>query len=90
MLSPACKGGKWKGSVGDGCKQIMDDIGVSGRAYQLGKSKLFIKNPVHVFRLEEERDEMLEKVVIPIQRGWRAYRASQELPNKCKVRALLQ
>lgn len=85
LLSPACKGGKWKGTTGDGCKQIMDDIGVSGRAYQLGKTKLFIKNPVHVFRLEEERDEMLEKVVVPIQRAWRAYRASQELPNKCKA-----
>ena len=28
---------------------------------------------------------MLEKVVVPIQRAWRAYRASQELPNKCKA-----
>lgn len=31
LLSPACKGGKWKGTTGDGCKQIMDDIGVSGQ-----------------------------------------------------------
>ena len=23
MLSPACKGGKWKGGAGEGCKQIM-------------------------------------------------------------------
>ena len=40
LLSPACTGGKWRGSARDGAKQIMDDIGIQGRSYQLGKTKV--------------------------------------------------
>eukprot|EP00039_Didymoeca_costata_P012699 m.184053 g.184053 ORF g.184053 m.184053 type:complete len:928 (+) comp15556_c0_seq2:1512-4295(+) len=85
LLSPKCYGGKWRGSEQEGCKQIMNDMGIQTRSYQMGKTKLFIKNPIHVFKLEEERDEMLEKIVVPIQRAWRGHKAHQEIPDKAKA-----
>ena len=38
-----------------------------GLRVQLGKTKVFIKNPNTVFKLEEERDEKLEGVARVIQ-----------------------
>ena len=84
MLSPKTTGGKWTGSEQDGCAEIMTAIAVNARLYQLGKTKIFIKNPIHVFLLEESRDDMLDKAVIPIQRAWRAYKARQEVPDRAK------
>jgi len=81
LLSPATKGGAWKGAVRDGCQQIMRDVGIQDRAYQLGKTKLFIKNPNNVFRLEEERDEALDRIVVPIQRAFRQYQARKQVPD---------
>jgi hypothetical protein len=47
----------------DGVKQVMDSMNISSDAYQLGKTKIFIKNPTTVFALEEYRDERLEDIV---------------------------
>eukprot|EP00041_Stephanoeca_diplocostata_P013106 m.226164 g.226164 ORF g.226164 m.226164 type:complete len:119 (+) comp19219_c0_seq20:3146-3502(+) len=48
---------------------------------QLGSSKIFIKNPIDCFSLEEQRDDMLDRVVIPIQRGWRAFKVCTSFPR---------
>ena len=81
LLSKACIAGKWKDDDKSGCKRIMDDIRINPAGYQMGKTKLFIKTPQDVFRLEEERDEALDKIVVPIQRGFRKHRAQMLVPN---------
>ena len=62
----------WSGSAKDGTIEVLNALAIQGSSYQLGKTKLFIKHPKNVFRLEEERDDMLDKVVLSIQMAWRA------------------
>jgi len=49
----------WEGSEKDGAVEVMNSLAINPKSYQLGKTKLFIKSPKDVFRLEEERDEMM-------------------------------
>ena len=49
----------WEGSHKDGAVEVMTALAINAKSYQLGKTKLFIKSPKDVFRLEEERDEMM-------------------------------
>ena len=64
---------KWDGTPRDGVVKIFEALGIGGAAYQLGKTKVFIKNPAPVFRLEEERDEKMEEVATRLQLSWRGY-----------------
>jgi len=63
----------WEGSEKDGAVEVMNSLAINPKSYQLGKTKLFIKSPKDVFRLEEERDEMMDKIANKLQRGWRSY-----------------
>eukprot|EP00047_Mylnosiga_fluctuans_P022165 m.114333 g.114333 ORF g.114333 m.114333 type:complete len:972 (+) comp9158_c0_seq4:59-2974(+) len=72
---------RWKGSDVDGISTIMSAMGVSAAAYQIGRTKLFIKNPVTVFRLEEERDVKIESIVIRLQTAFRLHRIRKEISN---------
>jgi len=65
---------RWSGSAKDGTVEIMNALAIQPSGYQLGKTKIFIKHPKQVFRLEEERDDMLDKVVVSIQLAWRAWK----------------
>eukprot|EP00041_Stephanoeca_diplocostata_P013104 m.226042 g.226042 ORF g.226042 m.226042 type:complete len:129 (+) comp19219_c0_seq10:2630-3016(+) len=70
----------WSGPDKEACRQILQDAGVRS-GFQLGSSKIFIKNPIDCFSLEEQRDDMLDRVVIPIQRGWRAFKVCTSFPR---------
>ena len=41
--------------------------------FELGKTKVFIKNPTDVFKLDEEREKKLHDVVAKIQAAFRGY-----------------
>lgn len=47
----------------------------------MGKTKIFIKNPANVFRLEEERDDKLEAIATIIQRWFRKLKARRIMPD---------
>jgi len=61
----------WNGSDKDGCIKVFEALGVRSNMYQLGKTKLFIKHPKLVFRIEEERDDKLDEIATKLQLGWR-------------------
>jgi len=72
MLAPATYP-NWDGSDIDGCKEIFKSLAIRAGEYQCGKTKLFIKNPSVVFRLEGERDDRLDVIATRLQMGWRLY-----------------
>ncbi len=80
ILSPTCFP-TCRLSDKDGCKQIMTDLAIGGKRYQMGKTKLFIKNPGDVFRLEDERDAKLDSIVRVIQRWFRHAKAKKVIPD---------
>eukprot|EP01147_Barroeca_monosierra_P006188 gene6188-7413_t len=69
----------WHGSVDDGIIAIFEALAVSPTAYQLGKTKVFIKNPTTVFAFEEERDVKLDEIVRRLQLAWRLFLIRREI-----------
>jgi len=60
---------------------------LEGSQYQLGKSKVFIRQPVSLFTLEELRERKLHDVVTLIQkvyRSWKARKFFLELREKVR------
>ncbi len=41
--------------------------------FQLGRTKVFIKDPRTLFRLEEQREIAIERLIVKIQTRWRGY-----------------
>jgi myosin-1 len=70
---------KWNGSVDDGIREIFNDHAIRAKAYAMGKTKIFIKNPNTLFHLEEERDAKLEHVATVIQDAWRMFLIRREI-----------
>ena len=69
----------FSGNPNSGCKEILTAMAIKSGAYQFGKTKVFIKNPVTVFALEEERDNKLEDICTIIQTAWRLFRIKREI-----------
>jgi myosin-1 len=63
----------WKGSANDATVHILHDSGIAKSEYQLGTTKLFLKNPDTLFSLEHLRDMYWQNMAIRIQRAWRAH-----------------
>ena len=53
---------RWRGTDKAGCVEIFKALGIRDKNYQLGKTKIFIKHPQVVFRIEEERDMKVDEV----------------------------
>ena len=73
---------EWKGSDRDGCRQILKSIsekmGLSKEEAQLGKSKIFIRQPETYFSIERLREHRLGDFVTKIQRAWRYFMGQRE------------
>ncbi len=74
---------EWRGSDKDGCKKILSAIaknlpGFNKEEAQLGKSKVFIRQPESYFNIERLREVQLGNFVAVIQRAWRSYKSSKE------------
>lgn len=84
ILSPATYP-DWRGSDKDGCKQILKTIAQENRLpvlsskgeVQLGKSKIFVRQPETYFELERLRELQLGLFVVRIQKVWRQYHSSK-------------
>eukprot|EP00041_Stephanoeca_diplocostata_P032668 m.1054505 g.1054505 ORF g.1054505 m.1054505 type:complete len:1013 (+) comp24189_c0_seq2:178-3216(+) len=72
MLSPETFP-NYSGSKKDACVKIFNALGIRSKEYELGKTKVFIKHPTVVFRIEEERDDKLDTIATRLQMGWRLY-----------------
>jgi myosin I len=81
---------EWTGSDKDGCRKILSAIakripGLSKEEAQLGKSKVFIRQPESYFAIERLREAQLGNFVAVIQRAWRAYKNSKDFVVMQKV-----
>jgi len=70
----------WPSSAGmpatQACRAIMQELSISeGQQFQMGKSKIFVRQPVSLFTLEELRERKLHQLATLIQSIYRSYRA---------------
>jgi myosin-1 len=70
---------RWGQSDIEGCITVMQDLGIGPGAYQVGTTKIFIKNPATVFTLEEARDDKIDEIVTRLQVAYRLYRIRKEI-----------
>lgn len=64
---------KWSGDDKSGCEKLMQVLKISAGEFQSGKTKIFIKSPQVVFKMEELREAKLVTIVTKIQRFYRAF-----------------
>ena len=66
----------FNGDAVQGCSLILRSMGLmEGSQYQLGRTKIFIRQPVSLFTLEELRERKLHDLVTLIQKVYRAWKA---------------
>uniref|UniRef100_A0A7M4EXN2 Myosin IB n=1 Tax=Crocodylus porosus TaxID=8502 RepID=A0A7M4EXN2_CROPO len=64
----------WRGPARDGVKVLFNDLEIPEEEYSFGRSKIFIRNPRTLFKLEDLRKQRLEDLATLIQkiyRGWK-------------------
>ncbi|CAI9730947.1 unconventional myosin-Ie-like isoform X1 [Octopus vulgaris] len=69
---------QWRGDMLRGIKHLMDSVNISPDQFQLGKTKVFIKNPESLFLLEEVRERKFDKYARVIQKAFRKYYAKNQ------------
>ncbi|XP_018412721.1 PREDICTED: unconventional myosin-Ib isoform X3 [Nanorana parkeri] len=71
----------WKGPARVGVEVLLNDLQIPKEEFSFGRSKIFIRNPRTLFRLEELRKERLEDLATLIQKIYRGW--------KCRTQFLL-
>ena len=51
----------WRGDPKEGVKHLMASVDMEDSQWQLGKTKVFVKNPESLFLLEEVRDRKFDR-----------------------------
>lgn len=70
----------FSGSDKNACKTILEYCSstVPEGAYQLGETKIFIRQPQHLFAMEDRREASFDKIVLKVQRAWTRFRNNRE------------
>jgi len=66
---------QWRGDVKQGIKHLMNCVHMDADQFQLGRTKVFIKNPESLFLLEEMRERKFDGYARVIQKAFRKYNA---------------
>ncbi|KAL5004495.1 hypothetical protein ScPMuIL_017951 [Solemya velum] len=66
---------EWRGDVKQGIHHLMNFVNMENDQYQLGRTKVFIKNPESLFLLEEMRERKFDGYARVLQKAWRKYHA---------------
>lgn len=64
---------RWNGDAKSGTQQIINSIGIRPDEYRMGKTKVFIRNPITLFSLEDRREQAMPRIVTMMQAAWRGY-----------------
>ncbi|XP_067932052.1 unconventional myosin-Ie-like isoform X2 [Watersipora subatra] len=67
----------WRGRPDQGISLIMNSVHMDDDQWQLGKTKVFIKNPESLFLLEEVRERKFDKFARVLQKAWKQYNAKR-------------
>lgn len=69
---------KWKGDVKQGILHLFKTVNMETDQYQLGRTKVFIKNPESLFLLEELRERKFDGYARVIQKAFRKWNARKQ------------
>lgn len=67
----------WRGDPRQGVTHLMNCVNMDRDQFQLGKTKVFIKNPEALFLLEEMRERKFDGFARIIQKAWRKHYAQK-------------
>ena len=68
---------QWQGDARAGCLHILQSVMMDEDQYQMGNTKIFIKNPESLFLLEEIRERKYDYFARKIQTTYRRWKAQQ-------------
>ncbi|NXI18274.1 MYO1F protein, partial [Irena cyanogastra] len=63
----------WRGDERQGVQHLLRSVNMDPDQYQMGKSKVFVKNPESLFLLEEMRERKFDSFARVIQKAWRRH-----------------
>jgi myosin I len=82
---------KWNGDARAGVMHLLDSVMMDSDQYQLGNTKIFVKNPESLFLLEEVRERKYDGYARKIQSTYRRWKAQQYFEElKVKASDILQ
>lgn len=73
---------RYQGSAEQACRHICESVHMDPSQFQMGRSKIFIKNPESLFLLEESRERRFDGFARTIQKNWRRYQARKQHAKK--------
>uniref|UniRef100_A0A8C3P5X2 Unconventional myosin-Ib n=1 Tax=Cyanoderma ruficeps TaxID=181631 RepID=A0A8C3P5X2_9PASS len=77
----------WRGPARAGVEVLFNELGIPEEEFSFGRSKIFIRNPRTLFKLEDLRKQRLEDLATligKIYRGWKC-RTRFLLMKKCQI-----
>ncbi|XP_039371826.1 unconventional myosin-If isoform X1 [Mauremys reevesii] len=63
----------WRGDERQGVQHLLRSVNMDTDQYQMGRSKVFVKNPESLFLLEEMRERKFDGFARVIQKAWRKH-----------------
>jgi len=60
----------YNGEPKDGCSKLMTAQEIVKEEFQLGKTKIFVRNPLTLFQLEEDRNKCKQKLITSIKANY--------------------
>ncbi|XP_051666540.1 unconventional myosin-If [Manacus candei] len=63
----------WRGDERQGVQHLLRSVHMDPDQYQMGRSKVFVKNPESLFLLEEMRERKFDGFARVIQKAWRRH-----------------
>uniref|UniRef100_A0A8C1NK00 Osteoclast-stimulating factor 1 n=1 Tax=Cyprinus carpio TaxID=7962 RepID=A0A8C1NK00_CYPCA len=68
----------WRGAEQQGVLHLLRSVNMDTDQYQMGRTKVFIKNPESLFLLEEMRERKFDTFARTIQKAWRKFIARRK------------
>ncbi|XP_013862815.1 unconventional myosin-If [Austrofundulus limnaeus] len=68
----------WRGPEQQGVLHLLRSVNMDNDQYQMGRTKVFVKNPESLFLLEEMRERKFDTFARLIQKAWRRYNARKK------------
>ncbi|XP_063311934.1 unconventional myosin-If isoform X1 [Pelobates fuscus] len=69
---------RWRGDERQGVQHLLRSVNMDADQYQMGRTKVFVKNPESLFLLEEMRERKFDTFARTIQKAWRRYIAKRK------------
>nr|XP_060641134.1 unconventional myosin-If isoform X2 [Anolis sagrei ordinatus] len=64
---------RWRGDERQGVQHLLRSVNMDADQYQMGRTKVFVKNPESLFLLEEMRERKFDGFARVIQKAWRRH-----------------